>query len=311
MSDILYNKYRPRDLSEVIGQDAAVASIAELLVNKTARTFLFVGPSGTGKTTLARIVASEVGCAPGDVLEIDAASKSGADDMRQVTESLRYRPFGNGAKMVIVDEVQSLSKQAWQTLLKSLEEPPEWVYWALCTTDESKVPDTVDTRAARFETKAVPWQTILDYILAPVAEAEGFAMDAKIMGMCARYAQGSPRKALVNLAMCVGQTDENSASVLLRGEALSGAAVDLARALNKGVQWPEALKILQSLKDENPETIRQTVRGYMTAVIMSTKPDNVRASHTAMAVLEQFAGPFHSADGITPVLLAVGRLLLT
>ncbi len=128
----LHLKYRPKDFDEVVGQDAVVKSLQQAVKNNAGHTFLFTGLSGVGKTTLARITAATVGCVSSNLIEIDAATHTGVDDMRDVTFSLKYKPIGVGSvKVIIVDECHMLSKSAWNSLLKVLEEPPAWVYWML------------------------------------------------------------------------------------------------------------------------------------------------------------------------------------
>src|SRR6185312_11305028 len=118
MSDALINKYRPTKFSAVLGQEAVVKSLQAVIKKRASQAFLLSGPAGTGKTTLSRIAAAELGCAPSDITEVDGASKTGIDDMRQVAETLIYRPIGGGeAKAIIVDECQALSKAAVTSLL--------------------------------------------------------------------------------------------------------------------------------------------------------------------------------------------------
>jgi DNA polymerase-3 subunit gamma/tau len=137
MQDLnLITKYRPRTLADVIGQDNVVRSLQSIGKKKDTQVFLFSGPSGCGKTTLSRILAKMYGVEDNSVLEIDAASRTGVDDMRQLQEIVQYRPFGDsGKRAIILDECHRLSKNAWDSLLKVLEDPPAHIVWCFCTTE--------------------------------------------------------------------------------------------------------------------------------------------------------------------------------
>ena len=144
----LHIKWRPQKLNDVISHAFVVSSLKALLKEKECpHSFLFTGPSGVGKTTLARIVASYLEAA---VLEIDAATNTGIDAMRAVQDMARYKAIDNEKRVVIIDECHALSKQTWQSLLKIVEEPPAHLYWAFCTTEPDKVPATIKTRCVQY-----------------------------------------------------------------------------------------------------------------------------------------------------------------
>lgn len=302
----LITKYRPQKLDEVVGQAVAVKALKGAL--KSSRTFLFSGPSGTGKTTLARIAAAEAGCAPSDLIEIDAATNTGIDDMRQVTSSLMYRPLGEGLiKALIVDEAHALSKAAVQSLLKILEEPPPWVMWALCTTEPARLPEAVRTRCTHLSLKPVSGEDLLD-LLSDVAGREKLKLDPQILKLCAGEANGSPRQALANLSVCLSAKTRSEAAELLRTAEESQGAIDLARALAKGAGWKELQGLLSGLEGVNPESVRHVVRAYFTKMVLGAKSE--AAAGRALEVLDCFSEPFHPQDGITPLVLACGRVSL-
>ena len=140
----LANKYRPQKLDDVVGQSAITKVLKnELKNNKLRQQYLFVGNTGSGKTTTARILAKAVN---GQVFEIDAASHSGVEDIRALIETITIRPMGVDHTVVILDEVHGLSNKAVQTLLLTLEKPPKHVIFILCTTEADKVPDTIKNR---------------------------------------------------------------------------------------------------------------------------------------------------------------------
>lgn len=305
-------KYRPQTFEEVIGQKAVVSSMRTALKERRATTFLLDGPSGTGKTTLARIGAMFVGCkGKRDIQEVDAASYTGIDDMRQIAGGLMYRPIGNDVKALIIDEAHGLSKAAWNSLLKILEEPPSWVYWFLCTTEPSRVPATIMTRVVRYQLKPVSLEELED-LLFKVADEEkilpGKTGDT-IITLCAKEAAGSPRQALSNLATCANAKDRQEASDLLASAIESHEAIELAKLLLAGTNWEKAQPLLASLKELNAESVRQTVRAYITAVALGNK--KTATAHRCMAILEAFEKPCIPGEQFTPIVLAVGRILMS
>ena len=135
MSEVLYRKYRPERFEDVLGQDHIVEVLRESIKNSSiAHAYLFSGGRGTGKTTLARIVAKEVGCTENDLYEIDAASNRGIDDIRELRDAVSTLPFESPYKVYIIDEVHMLTKEAFNALLKTLEEPPAHALFILATT---------------------------------------------------------------------------------------------------------------------------------------------------------------------------------
>lgn len=309
MTEALINKYRPISFDEVVGHDAVVRSLQTVLKRGSSKTFLFTGPSGVGKTTLARIVAKEVGCAPADLLEIDAVTFTGIDDMRAVTANLIYKPLGEGAvKAIIIDEFQGLSKAALQSLLKILEEPPAHVFWFLCTTEPTRIPENIRTRCTRYDLKPVSI-IVLGDLLEDVANKEKLNLDGKIIDLCAREANGSPRQALVNLTACSGAKNYAEAQELLRSAIESEEAIDLARALVRGAKWIEVQQLLNGLAEINPESVRHLIRSYLTKVILNAKSE--AAAGRGLEMLSEFDTPFNSADGLSPLVLACGKVLLS
>jgi DNA polymerase-3 subunit gamma/tau len=304
MHQSIETKYRPEDFDEVIGQKVVVKSLQNAIEKRLGTTFLFTGPSGTGKTTLARLAATALGCLPADLEEIDAATKTGIEDMREVTGALMYRPLGTGGvKAIIVDEVHALSKAAMQSLLKVLEDPPSWVFWFLCTTEPTKVPKAIQTRCLSYQLKEVGVDDLID-LLATTEEAKD--IDDGILALCAKEAGGSPRQALSNLGVCVTAENRKEAAELLRSAAETKEAFELARVLFNGASWNEVRELLSRLKETSPESVRHVVRAYMTKVLLDSqkKVD----TEIALAILDAFSIPFNSFDGMSPLVLACAKL---
>jgi DNA polymerase III gamma/tau subunit len=229
--------------------------------------------------------------------------------MRAVTANLIYKPLGEGAvKAIIVDEFQGLSKAALQSLLKILEEPPAWVWWFLCTTEPTRIPVNILTRCTRYDLKPVS-VSILGDLLESIVEQEKLAsIDGRIIDLCAKEANGSPRQAIANLTACSAAKNYAEAQELLRSAIESEEAVNLARALVKGAQWEEVWRIVNGLQNINPESVRHVVRAYVLRVALNAKSE--AAAGRGLEILDAFSEPFNSSDGLAPLLLACGRVLL-
>jgi DNA polymerase-3 subunit gamma/tau len=203
---VLYRTYRPSVWSEVIGQDHIVDTLKESISGKRiAHAYLFSGTRGTGKTTVARILAHELKTADEDINEIDAASNRGIDDIRALREHVSVLPFSSQYKVYIIDEVHMLSKDAWNALLKTLEEPPQHVIFILATTELNKVPDTIISRCQTF-TFRTPTRDILARQIAVVAKKEGFELDPSAADLIALLGDGSFRDALGMLEKVIAAT---------------------------------------------------------------------------------------------------------
>lgn len=213
----LYRKYRPQTFGEVVGQTHITQTLANAVKqNRFSHAYLFAGPRGTGKTTTARIFAKALNCAKGptptpcnecgiclqiiegnsiDVLEIDAASNRGIDEIRDLREKIRFTPTEARYKMYIIDEVHMLTPEAFNALLKTLEEPPECVVFVLATTEPHKVLPTILSRCQRFDFRRIPISDAVGY-LHQIAKAEGIVIDETVLPLIARQAQGSLRDAI-------------------------------------------------------------------------------------------------------------------
>ncbi|MFZ1019782.1 MAG: DNA polymerase III subunit gamma/tau [Minisyncoccia bacterium] len=191
----LYRKYRPKNWQEVLGQDHIVKILeSSVQNNKVSHAYLFVGSRGTGKTSVARIFAADIGVSTNDIYEIDAASNRGIEDIKDLREGARVLPFDSKYKVYIIDEVHMLSKDAWGALLKILEEPPKHVIFILATTELHKVPETIISRCQVFSFKK-PTDLILKNRILGIAKKEGFELDAGSAELIAILGDGSFRDA--------------------------------------------------------------------------------------------------------------------
>lgn len=220
----LYRKWRPTDFDQVKGQDAVVRTLRnQLIYDRIGHAYLFYGTRGTGKTSIAKLFARAVNCenptngnpcgeCPScraiadqtslDVIEIDAASNNGVDNVRQIREQVRYRPTTGRYKIYIIDEVHMLSPSAFNALLKTLEEPPSYVIFILATTEKHKVPVTILSRCQQYDFHRISVETITDH-LAELMEKESIRAERKGLEFVARMADGSMRDSLSLLDQCI------------------------------------------------------------------------------------------------------------
>ena len=238
---VLARKYRPTDFAGLIGQEALVRTLTNAIASgRIAHAFMLTGVRGVGKTTTARIVARALNCVGPDgsggptvdpcgvcehcvsiaqdrhvdVIEMDAASRTGVDDIRELIDGVRYRPVSARYKVYIVDEVHMLSKQAFNALLKTLEEPPEHVKFVFATTEIRKVPVTVLSRCQRFDLRRVPADMLVEHFRA-IAAKENVAVEDQALATIARAADGSVRDglSLLDQAMARGDGTVSAAQV--------------------------------------------------------------------------------------------------
>lgn len=195
----LYQKYRPINFSQVRGQDSVVNTISKQIKNQAiGHAYLFYGSRGLGKTTIARLMAKDLGINDQDLYEIDAASNRGIDDIREIRQGVKARPFSSPFKMYLIDEVHMLTKEAFNALLKTLEEPPSYVIFVMATTELHKVPDTIQSRSQVFTFASPTIDSIAD-LVQTVASAEGSDLTDEIADSIAHRSHGSYRDALSEL----------------------------------------------------------------------------------------------------------------
>jgi DNA polymerase-3 subunit gamma/tau len=209
----LYTKYRPAKFKEVLGQEHVTKVLEESIkLGNIAHAYLFSGTRGTGKTSVARILAKEIGTSEDDLYEIDAASNTSVDDIRYLNESVSTLPFSSEYKVYILDEVHMLSKSAFNALLKTLEEPPSHVIFVLATTETHKIPETVISRCESYTFKK-PAQKMLKDMVIKTAKAEGYTLDQSSADLIALLGDGSFRDTHGILQKVINSSKDKKVSV--------------------------------------------------------------------------------------------------
>ena len=276
---VLALKYRPQTFDDLIGQDVVAETILNSIKsNKVPNAYLFTGIRGIGKTTTARIVAKSLNCLKGidklckddlcenctaisesnhiDVLEMDAASKTGVDDVRDLIEFSRYGPTSSKYKIFIIDEVHMLSKQAFNALLKTLEEPPEYLKFIFATTEIKKIPITVVSRCQRFDLSRIKSLELLTFIKKIVEKEKGKATE-EALKLIVKISEGSVRDALSLLDRALVSQDEGKELNLKTAQKIFGYfdksnLIELFESIFKGNE-KEVLRIYRKIYDQGVE----------------------------------------------------------
>src|SRR3954454_16829974 len=224
MYQVIARKYRPASFSELISQQHVRTTLANAItLRRIAHGYILSGQRGTGKTTVARIIARCLNCEHGptptpcgvcsscteiaasssvDVIEIDAASNRGINEMRELRENVRYRPARDRYKVFIIDEAHQITSEAFNALLKTLEEPPEWVVFVLCTTEVHKIPVTIVSRCQQFSFRSVDFEELVNR-MRWICEQEGIQADDEALGIIAQAGEGSVRDSLSALDQAI------------------------------------------------------------------------------------------------------------
>lgn len=300
----LIEKYRPQSFDEMIGQAEVVKSLQGICERKDVQVFLLTGPSGVGKTTLAGIVAKEMGCE--SIIDVDAADQTGVEDMRKLKETMQYQGFSRRA--IIIDECHRLSPQAFDSLLKVLERENPFVFWFFCTTNPTKVPKTIRTRCATFELSLVE-EKHLWRLYDTVCQQEAISLSDDIGGVLIQAAEGSPRQLLSNIAVARTATSPQEAAKLLKVSLDTDATRELCQYLIKGGSWRTGMSIVEKLKDQNPESVRTVVCLYMAACLRNAKTD--KDAVFFLERMEHFSTPYVYSEGSAGLLLSIGRALFS
>lgn len=303
--------HRPTTWDGVVGHRDAVRVMKDSLEAGTSRSFLFVGPTGVGKTTFARLVARSLGIDPQssatNYVEFDGATNTGVEDMRGVLLASRLRPMGSIAeKVIVIDEAHMLSKAAWNCALKSVEEPPPGVHWVFCTSEGTKVPATIRSRCQQFNLLELNDKDIA-LVVKRAAKAEEVELSKEKLALIVDHACGLPRTALVALGMVLEASDDEAESILTSVDATGrGEVFDMCRMLASGCDLKDAVKLVGKFEGATAEGVRVMICNYFTKVAVG----GGRGMHSAIAVLSAFGDPYPAGIGgaMYPVLVSLGVL---
>ena len=332
----LYRKYRPQTFEQVVGQAHVVSTLERAVCEgRTSHAYLFCGPRGTGKTTMARILAKALMCEQGeghlpdgtceecrliaagehpDVYELDAASRTGVDNVREeIINRVDYAPVRGRYKVYIIDEVHMLTPAAFNALLKTLEEPPAHVVFIMCTTDPQKILATILSRVQRFDFHSIAPDEMRAHLV-DVCEKEGFTFDDEALDIVVRHARGGMRDALSALEQLsvfgAGDVSAEAARDLLgeaSGSALSGVSLALA---NRDVPalFSEVAELVNNGGDllQFTRELASRVRDAYVVSVAGAKPGVVNASDEALAELADEAAAYGSSDRLARVLTVLG-----
>ncbi len=266
----LYRKYRPTKFSDVIGQKEAVQQINVMGKSKSIpHVIMFTGPSGVGKTTLARILRVKLKCDDMDFEEKNASECRGIDEVRSIQKTIRCSSFKGGPRVILIDEAHGLTGDAQEALLKVLEETPPHVYFMICTTNPGKLKATLKSRCTEIKCKAVG---VADLKLAikRVVDGEGKTIDEDVIDRIAEVAEGSVRSALVVLHRVINVPTKEEQLAAIDSADVKGKGIELARLLMKpGSAWKDVAAVLKNIEEE-PEAVRRIVLGYCNSVLLSS-----------------------------------------
>ena len=263
-------KYRPHKWEDVVEQDSTKVILQQQLeTGEFQHSYLFVGGAGTGKTTCARIFADEINNHEGNPIELDAASNSGVDDVRDIIQQSKTKSLDSEYKVFIIDECHSLSNTAWQAFLKLIEEPPAKSIFIFCTTNPEKIPKTILSRVQRYDFKRISQQGIvnrLDYILENECD-EDDAHDIDALEYLSKLADGGMRDAITMMDKCLSFSPDLTIENIVKALGVADYQVMRALTLNYCIEAPDhIIEIIEQIHNEGKD-LKQFIRQYINFVL--------------------------------------------
>lgn len=295
----LYQKHRPKTLKAVLGQGAAVAALQRRFdQGNTPQVILLTGPSGTGKTTIARIVVSHLKCGEADYIEINSADFKGIDMVRNIRSHMRLAPIAGACRIWLIDEAHKLTNDAQNALLKMLEDTPKHVYFMLATTDPQKLIKAIHGRVTEVKLVTISARALAE-LVEDIADKEGMDVSSDVVSEIVEAAEGSGRKALQILEHVGHLGDEDEQLKAIQTTTFNKEqAIDLARLLvNPRANWVDVAKVLRELKDEEAEGIRYCVLGYARSIMVGgeERGPNLKMAPQAFKIIDIFSSNFYDS----------------
>lgn len=287
----LYKEVRPKELSQVKGNADVIATLEKYLEKpeKFPHTILLHGPTGCGKTTIARIISDKLGCKDSEFVEINSANFRGIDTIRDISTNCQFKPIYGKVRVYLIDECHKLTNDAQNAALKLFEDTPNHVYFILCTTIPDKLIPEIKGRCQTFQVKTLNDTELMPLLRKTVREL-GESVPKEVYDAIIKSSKGHPRNALQILENVLQAPIEKRlelAKIVFNEEVES---IELSRALLKGGNnWKEVRYILNRLKDQDVEGIRRAVLGYCSAILLND--DNARAG----LIMDFFADNFYNS----------------
>lgn len=289
----LHIKHRPQNLNEVIGNTATVEALRQIIAREDKpHAYLFIGSRGTGKTTLARILAKACGCEDMDFYEYNAANTRGIDTVRYITSMAPLAPRGK-SKFYLLDEAHRVTPDAQEALLKLLEDPPRHAYFVLATTNPEKLIDTVKSRCTTFTTKLLLAAEMAELLTSIMVKEHIDATHAELVPHIIKAAEGSPREAVKLLDMVVTCPDMLQAvAIIQRASVAEVPIIELCRRMwgeDSGFnKWIEVKAMLENLELTDAERVRRSLYAYFGAVLLKAKtPAGCKRMSRLMYILSE------------------------
>ena len=325
MYQVIARKYRPQNFAELIGQEHVRTTIENAITQqRIAHGYIFSGQRGTGKTTVARILARCLNCVQGptttpcgvcsscleiaagnspDVIEIDAASNRGINEMRELRENVRYRPARDRYKVFIVDEAHQITSEAFNALLKTLEEPPEWAVFILCTTEAHKIPTTIASRCQQFSFRSVDFAEVMKR-MEEICAKEGIEADSEALSVLAQAGEGSVRDSLSALDQAIACCGTKLDAAEVRG-LLGMFSLDSLGEVTRALVEQDSRRMLDLVMEleRNGRNLqhfcRELARYFRNLLVVKVAGANTRlvaASEREQARLAEVAAGFSEED---------------